>query len=506
MAFRKNTAPGESKSQSDHYSKRTLKRNLMNKIRATIVFSFLMALGTACIFFSSCKEKSKDGMLIITVAGAKENVLNHRSSDSGLYLPHTKLLMLDPSSPGVPIKILTAGFFSARSPKVSYDGKNLLFSACQKQNDTWQIWEMNLGNYKTRQITSSKENCTDPDYLPGERIVFSKFLTNDTLKAGHTLFVCNLDGTNLNRITFNPATYVYSSILSDGRILTLSRQIFPVVQEPFLAVMRPDGTKADMFYQSNKGSFITSSWLETGTGRIVFIESEKPDGEQGKLISISYKRPLHSRVILSSGIAGDFRNICPAPSGKILVSYRKSETDKYALYEFDTENRTLGKEIYNNDEYDILEVIETGQRLKPKKLPSEVDMGVKTGLIMCQDINMTEMTASPAKTSLSKASRIEIVGIDSTLGIVDVSEDGSFYLKVLADKPFKLQTIDNNGKVLRGPGGWIWLRPNERRGCVGCHQDPEMVPDNKVPLAVKKSPVSIPMHINKVVEKKVSLE
>jgi hypothetical protein len=46
----------------------------MNKIRATIVFSFLMAIGSASIFFSSCKEKSKDGMLIITVAGTKENI------------------------------------------------------------------------------------------------------------------------------------------------------------------------------------------------------------------------------------------------------------------------------------------------------------------------------------------------------------------------------------------------------------------------------------------------
>ena len=63
-----------------------------------------------------------------------------------------------------------------------------------------------------------------------------------------------------------------------------------------------------------------------------------------------------------------------------------------------------------------------------------------------------------------------------------------------------------NGKVLNGPSGWIWLRPNERRGCIGCHEDHEMVPENRVPLAVKTSPVNIPMHINKVVEKKVSLE
>jgi len=465
-----------------------------------------MAIGSASIFFSSCKEKSTDGMLIITQTTGKENVLTQVSPDSLKYSPNTQIVLFNSAKTEGSVKILTTDFFSARSPKISYDGKSLLFSACQKQKDQWQIWEMDLGNFRTRQITTSKENCTDPDYLPGNRVVFSQFFSNDTLKAGHSLFVCNLDGSALRRITFNPATYLSSNILSDGRILTLSSQLYPVKQDPYFVVMRPDGTKADMFYKDNKESLIISSGVETGTGNIVFIESDQPKGENGKLIAISYNRPLHSKVTISSGTAGDFHFVSSTHSGKLLVSYRKSEKEKYALCEFDPENRTLGKTIYNNPESDVLEVIEAGQHIKPKKLPSEVDMGVKTGLLLCQDINVTATQNSGMKASLPKASRIEIIGIDSTLGIVDVAEDGSFYLKVIADKPFQLQTKDKNGKVLNGPGGWIWLRPNERRGCVGCHQDPEMVPMNKVPLAVKNSPVNIPMHINKVVEKKVSLE
>jgi hypothetical protein len=478
----------------------------MNKNRATIVFSFLMAIGSASIFFPSCKEKNTDGMLIISLTNDNENGLNQRSADSGGYIPRIQIGAIESGKPEGSMKILTKGFYSASSPKISFDGKNLLFSASQKQGDPYQIWEMTLGDLKSHQITSSKENCTDPAYLPGDRIVFSKFSSNDTLKAGHSLFVCKLDGSNLNRITFNPATYISSNILSDGRILTVSGQIFPEKQNPVFVVMRPDGTKADMFYQSSKDSYIMSSGLETGNGKIVFIESDKPTGENGKLISINYNRPLHSRIIISAGTEGEFRTVSPTRSGKFLVSYRKSEKDRYALYEFDSESKTLGNAIYINPGSDVLGVIEGGQRLRPKKLPSEVDMGVKTGLIMCQDINVTDKQNQGAKTSLSKASRIEIVGIDSTLGIVDVADDGSFYLKVIADKPFRFQTIDKNGNVLQGPGGWIWLRPNERRGCVGCHQDPEMVPFNKVPLAVGKSPVNIPMHINKVVEKKVSLE
>ncbi|MDO9340462.1 MAG: hypothetical protein Q7T72_08050, partial [Bacteroidales bacterium] len=138
--------------------------------------------------------------------------------------------------------------------------------------------------------------------------------------------------------------------------------------------------------------------------------------------------------------------------------------------------------------------------------PSEVDMGVKTGLLLCQDINVFEMQSSGNGSSFPKACKIEVLGIDSTLGVVQVEEDGSFYLKVIADTPFQIQTIDEDGRILHGPCGWIWLRPNERRGCVGCHEDPELVPDNRLSLSVKKPPVIIPVHISDVKEKEISLE
>ena len=88
---------------------------------------------------------------------------------------------------------------------------------------------------------------------------------------------------------------------------------------------------------------------------------------------------------------------------------------------------------------------------------------------------------------------IEVLGLDESMGIVPVEEDGSFYLKVIADTPFRLQALDDMGQVVNGPSGWLWLRPFERRGCVGCHEDPELAPKNFVPLSVKKQPVSIPL-------------
>jgi hypothetical protein len=446
-----------------------------------------------------------DGMILFTQVAGKPQDINYLTGDSWRYIPKARIVALDRDKSGRSLKVLTEGYHSARSPEISYDGKYMLFAAQQKQNDPWQIWEMNLENSKIRQITSSKENCIDPAYLPGGRLVFSKLTVNDSLKAGHSLYTCNLNGSNIKRITFNPHTYFGSTVLKDGRVLTISKQLYSDQRDQIFMVLRPDGTKAEMFYKGIEGSTLSSRGWETMNSKIVFIESDKGNQERGNLISINYNRPLHTRTNLTSEIKGDFHAVFPQHSGRLLVSWRKSESDRYALYEFDPENKVLGQAIYDNSDYDVLEVVVVEKHDRPKKLPSEVDMGVKTGLLICQNINVFEMQ-SMGSSSFPKAGKIEVLGIDSTLGVVQVEEDGSFYLKVMADKPFQIQTIDKNGHVLHGPCGWICLRPNERRGCVGCHEDHEQVPENRVPLAVKKPPVIIPVHISKVNEKKISLE
>jgi hypothetical protein len=71
---------------------------------------------------------------------------------------------------------------------------------------------------------------------------------------------------------------------------------------------------------------------------------------------------------------------------------------------------------------------------------------------------------------------------------VEVKEDGSFYLKLDADTPFRMEALNSQGETLRGPSDWIYLRPGERRACTGCHADPELAPENIQPLAVREDP------------------
>jgi hypothetical protein len=477
----------------------------MNRIRVIIIFSIISAFGVSGIFLSSCSKKTSEGLIVFTLVPGKLQNADLAGLEASRQGIQSKIAAFDPGKPGSQPVFLTEGFYSAKSPRISYDGARMLFSGQQKKNDIWQIWEMDLGNSKFRQITSLPENCFGPAYLPNDRVVFTREASKETQNSELAIVSCNADGSEITRSTFNPCKYSFVTVLKDGRLLAISEQKDPSGSDAEFMVLRPDGTKNELFYESPDGISPCSRGWETPAGNIVFTGSGKGGEDRGQLVSISYNRPLNSFVNLSSETEGSFISVYPVRPGKLIVAYRKSESDNYGLYEFDQENKTLGSEIYSNKEYDIAEVVAAEKQERPKKLPSEVDMGVKTGLILCQDVNFHDMNTSTSSKP-ERVNRIRIIGRDSTLGEISAERDGSFFLKVIADTPFRIQTIDDNGNAVGRPCGWIYLRPNERRGCIGCHEDHEMVPENKVSLAVRQAPVSVPVHISKMIEKKVSLE
>jgi Hydrazine synthase alpha subunit middle domain len=477
----------------------------MNRLRAGLILITFALTGTSGILLISCRRASYDGMIIFTEVSRKTENNRNGKEYSVRYLPGSRIAVMDPSNPDKPAKVLTSGYYSARSPEISNDGTHLLFTGQLKENDPWQIWEMNLASLKVRQVTSSNDDCTDPAYLPLGQIVFSKFLRNDSLKSEHSLFTGNIDGSDFKRITYNPHTYLASTVLNDGRILSVSRRVYPERGNTALMVMRPDGTKYELFYQGNGGSKADGRCRETIDRKIFFIESDSVRHRGGDIIAISYNRPLHSAENLTSGIEGEFQSVFPEQSGKLLVSFRRSASDSFTLVEFDPEKKVPGKTLYNDSGYDVLEAIEVRAHQRPRKLPSEVHMDIRTGLIVCQDVNLSNPPLPARSLPIPEDTKIEIMGLDSSLGIVQTEKDGSFYLKIIADKPFKLRSLDNEGRVT-AECGWLWLRPNERRGCVGCHEDHELAPENRVPLSVKKSPTSVPVHISSIKEKLIDTE
>ena len=64
--------------------------------------------------------------------------------------------------------------------------------------------------------------------------------------------------------------------------------------------------------------------------------------------------------------------------------------------------------------------------------------------------------------------------------MIAVEEDGSFNLEVPANTPIELQLLDDDGMALRRCG-WIWAKNHEPRGCIGCHEDGELVRSLGIP-------------------------
>jgi hypothetical protein len=77
------------------------------------------------------------------------------------------------------------------------------------------------------------------------------------------------------------------------------------------------------------------------------------------------------------------------------------------------------------------------------------------------------------------------------LGEIELGEDGSFQLDLPASLPIELQTLDGDGLALRSCG-WIWAKNHEPRGCIGCHEDGELTPENAFVDAMGGEAVRLP--------------
>ena len=65
--------------------------------------------------------------------------------------------------------------------------------------------------------------------------------------------------------------------------------------------------------------------------------------------------------------------------------------------------------------------------------------------------------------------------------------DGSFYVNVSGDVPFYVETLDENGQVVQTMRSWVWVRSGDQRGCIGCHENKELAPENRVTEALGKA-------------------
>jgi len=386
-------------------------------------------------------------------------------------------------------EVLSKGFYSARSPELSCDARYIVFAGKKTKDEPWQIWNMNISTKDAQKVFECKVDCTDPAFLPDGHIVYSKLVSISKNTKGFALFTCSSDGTQHRQLTFHPHDDFLSSIMQDGRILFITKQRYPDAGTQQLMAMRPNGSKARLFYLNQQNTWPISRGKETGDGKMVFIESSNSNVPGGSLVSISTSRPLHSRELLNNDVS--YLSVYPLQSGKLLVSCKDSNTKTFELWEFDPKSKKREKLVYSDPDYWSVEPVAVYERPRPKKLPDDLMCNDMTGRILCLDANHSIIPSADESGEASKGTTIQVMGLSGIWGEVPLEEDGSFFLRVNANMPIRLRTLNKDGEVVRGPSAWIWLRPHERRGCVGCHEDPELSPKNKQPMAIANLPVEV---------------
>lgn len=331
-------------------------------------------------------------------------------------------------------------------------------------------------------VIALDENCTDPLSLPDGTVVFSR---EGSVKGKEVfdLWRCGMDGCCLTRLTYNPAKNLYASILQEGRVIYSSTQIYPETKDAVLMVMRPDGTKSEIYSYGCCGLQPVSGGAESKDGYIYIIAND------GQLSRVLHRRPLHTFENLSRDMGGSFASVSPCEDGSILASYQPAEGKTYDLYKWEPGSDEAPALLFSSEKHLSDPLMIKALEVRPKILPSPVNPENPTALLMTQDINHSMLPVHSEISGDSAASQMRISTMEGELAVVEAKSDGSVYLKLDADTPFRIETLNSQGEVVRGPSDWIYLRPGERRACTGCHADPELAPKNFQPLAVKEDPV-----------------
>lgn len=423
------------------------------------------------------------------------------------YGQGASLMVLQPDGSTVR---LAGDFASACDPDVSFDGEHILFAGQRNPGDSWNIWEIRNDGTGVRQITDEALDCRRPIYLstfytitssePWYTILFERqdgVLNEAGTAPGSSLYTVRLDGSELRRITFHPGNDRTPFLMQDGLLLFAGWRMpsdpgFPDGRIGLYGV-QTDGIDYS-FFGGLQGERVQHMPTLTTDGLVVFVEAENVgwDGA-GTLGALRTQRPHHSYRSLTERSQGLFHSPSPLADGSVLVSQRAATDDSLLrLGRFSPGSRKF-ETLFTLPDSHILHAKLMAPRSEPDGRSSTVRPESPTGKLFC--LNIYESDQDVASLEPGTVERVRVIEalprVDAAaagespsavsqrlLGEAPVEPDGSFHVDVPADLPVTLQLLNQDGMALASCD-WIWVKNREYRGCIGCHEDPELTPENR---------------------------
>ena len=400
-------------------------------------------------------------------------------------------------------QVLSKTLSAAGSPDLSPDAESIVFTGRESDADPWSIYEARIWSGKLKKIVEIDGNCIDPAYLAGSRIVFSCKPTRSAASGSKasldwSLYAADVDGKNVERISFGPGAAFGATALLDGRVLFSMRQRSglgrPDEGAIALFTSNSDGTLLEAFTGSHSQPALKLRPRQ-GDGKVLFIG--KPTGSGAAQIEqVDMGRPISSRIPIpfpftpfSVEPLGNSTLLIASPGYRDGSSQQASGVFRWILDESDP------RLVFHQAGWREIGALSARPTPTPKNLPSSIDPTSQDGVLVCYDASRSEITDHSSSSSPRPATGVPSTGVLKTvvlstltadnksrpeveLGRSIVESDGSFSLTVPADIPLRVTTLTPEGTELES-SDWFWIRPGEVRACFGCHESREKAPVNR---------------------------
>jgi len=429
-------------------------------------------------------------------------------------------------------RVVTGDWVCAADPAFNDDGSRLLFAGKRATDSFLQIWELSEGQAHPQRVVSCEADCITPVYLPNGRVLFASLLAGEYEEHGgklsFSLYDIGAGEQAPTRLTFNPSSEFEPVVLPDGRILHASWQHVGNHFWPSglfaLMLVNSDGTGVFPLTGHDRRPWLKRSPTVFGEDGVAFVASQRyePFGA-GTLLASSLNDPLAPYRTLAPASKGLVADAAGAMNGMVVVAANLTAGNgTFGLYRLQGNELQL---LFDDPDYHELKPALVEGRPRPMTRISTVVPGTTFGYLLALNCYQTDravqgalkpgaihrvrvLEGAPARTdALRPSAFLAAPGREAEpmiwpgsatgavpvriLGEVPVEADGSFYAKVPADRPLRVQLIDQEGFALVNQRAWFWVRPNERRACIGCHEDRELAPANATPLAASRPPADL---------------
>ncbi len=419
-----------------------------------------------------------------------------------------------------------------------WDAQRLLFSFGNGSDDwdgqqSYHIYEIGVDGSRLRQLTFGPKNDCEPFYLPNGQIGFTSDRSEHFVMCGGdrhapTLFVMEADGSGVRQLSFNVFNDFTPTVLPDGRILysrwEYNERSVTSLHNPF--TMNPDGTMVQPYYgnatirpnvvmfsrpvpESHKIMALFTAHHGQTHGAVGLIDARRGiDGEE-PLTVLTPHVPIMGEKAEDSAY-GWFSDPMPLSENTWLCSYTPTVLPwlerSWALYVADRHgNLAL---VYRDPAISCAEPVPLVPRPRPHVLPpapADTDSTSAEATLLLADVyrGLTGVPRGTAKHlriledvprkgvktgGVICTSGTLIFTIKRVFGTVPIEADGSAHFTVPANRNLYFAVLDENFQEIQRMRSVVCLKPNEVRGCIGCHESRNQAPPSVRFLAAHRPP------------------